>query len=182
MARSHGRTILWRGHMDEHASITAIQKTVSTSRPHDKNTASQISHPCGRVIDSRIRQHFSITPGNSSQKTTFNLIGKLQPDREDSTRSEEVESPRSGVRLTGTSNFANAEAQKPAATAAGHCMDRQCSQQKSTASATHEYQTGVSVDNTPKHDARRPGTWISLTWQQTIRIGYDDTDRLRRYG
>ena len=67
--------------MDEHAGITAIQKTVSTSRPHDKNTTSQITHPCKRVVDSRIRQHFPITPGNSSQKTTFNLIGQLQPNQ-----------------------------------------------------------------------------------------------------
>ena len=182
VSQSHGRTILCRGHMDERASITAIRKTVSTSRPHDKNTASQISHPCERVVDSRICQHFSITPGNSSQKTTFNLIGNNQPDRGDSTRSEEVESSQSGVRLTGTSNFVNAEAQKPAATAAGRCMDRQCSQQKSTAPATHEYQTGISVDNAPKHEARRSGTWMSRTRQLTIRIGYDDVDRLRRSG
>ena len=181
VSQSHGRTILCRGHMDEHASITAIRNTVSTSRPHDKNTASWISHPCKRVIDSRIRQHLYITPGNSSRKTTFNLIGSNQPNREDSTRSEEVESTRSGVRLTGTSNFANAEAQKPAATAAGHCMDRQWSQQKSRAPATHEYQTGVSVYNTPTHEARRSGTWMSLTWQLTIRIGYDDPDRLITY-
>ena len=60
-------------------------------------------------------------------------------------------------------------------------MGRQCSQQKSTAPATHEYQTGVGVDNTTKHEARRPGTWMSLTWQLTIRIGYDDVDRLITY-
>ena len=81
VSQSYGRTILCRGHMDEHASITAIRKTVSTSRPHDKNIVSQISHPCKRVVDPRIHQHFSITPGNSSQKTTFNLIGKIQPDQ-----------------------------------------------------------------------------------------------------
>ena len=167
--------------MDEHASITAIRKTVSTSRPHYKNTASQISRPCKRVIDSRIRQHLYITPGNSSRKTTFNLIGSNQPDREDSTRSEEVESTRSGGRLTGTSNFANADTQKLIVTAAGHCMDRQWSQQKSRAPATHEYQTGVGVNNTPKHEARRSDTWISRTSQLTIRIGYDDLDRLITY-
>ena len=61
-------------------------------------------------------------------------------------------------------------------------MDRQCSQQKSTAPAISEYQTGVSVDNTPKHKARRSGTWMTLAWQLTIRIGYDDPDRLRRCG
>ena len=60
-------------------------------------------------------------------------------------------------------------------------MDRQCSQQKSTAPATHEYQTGISVDNTPKHEACRSGTQMSLTWQLTIRIGYDDPDRLISY-
>ena len=61
-------------------------------------------------------------------------------------------------------------------------MDRQCSQQKSAAPATQEYQTGVSVDNTPKHEAGRSGAWMSLTWQLTIRIGYDDPDRLGRSG
>ena len=61
-------------------------------------------------------------------------------------------------------------------------MDRQCSQQKSTAPATHEYQTGISVDNTPKHESRRSGTWMSLTWQLTMRIGYEDADRLRGCG
>lgn len=37
-------------------------------------------------------------------------------------------------------------------------------------------------DNTPKHKARRSGTWMTLAWQLTIRIGYDDVDRLRRSG
>jgi len=60
-------------------------------------------------------------------------------------------------------------------------MGRQCSQQKSTAPATHEYQTGISVDNTPKHEACRSGTQMSPTWQLTIRIGYDDPDRLISY-
>ena len=43
----------------------------------------------------------------------FNPIGHVQPHREDSTRSEEVESSRSGVRLAATSIFVNAEAEKP---------------------------------------------------------------------
>ena len=45
----------------------------------------------------------------------FNPIGHVQPHREDSTRSEEVESSRSGVRLAATSIFVNAEAEKPLA-------------------------------------------------------------------
>ena len=175
MSQSHGRTILCRGHMDEHASITAIQKTVSTPRPHDKNTASWISRPCERVVDSFNPRHSYAIPESSRRKTTVNLIGKIQPDQKRWNLPDQVRASPQQV------YFVNAEAQKPIATAAGHCMDRQCSRQKSTAPATHEYQTGIGVDNHRSARPRRSGTWMSLTWQLTIRIGYDDVDRLISY-
>ena len=139
---SNERRYPCRSHMEERFCVVVTWTNTPASLPyerpcprralHDKNTASQISHPCERVVDSRICQHFFITSGNSSQKTTFNLIRCTPP---------------------ATSNFVNAEAQKPIVTTAGRCMDRQCSQQKSTAPATHEYQTGVGVDN---HRSTRP--------------------------
>ena len=46
----------------------------------------------------------------------INPIGNVQPDRQDSTRSEGADSSRSGVRLTATSIFVNAGAKKPLAT------------------------------------------------------------------
>ena len=49
----------------------------------------------------------------------INPIGNVQPDRQDSTRSEGVDSSRSGVRLTATSTFVNAGAKKPLATPTG---------------------------------------------------------------
>ena len=49
----------------------------------------------------------------------INPIGNVQPDRQDSTRSEGVDSSRSGVRLTATSIFVNAGAKKPLATPTG---------------------------------------------------------------
>ncbi len=165
MSWSHGRT-------RRHHSHTKDRVHVATPRQeHRLMNKSPLRASCCFSQSATLVRH----PGK------LEPIANVQPNREDSTRSEEVESSQSGVRLTGTSNFANAEAQKPATTAAGRCMDRQCSQQKSTAPAAHEYQTGVSVDNTTKHEARRSGTRMSLTWQLTIRIGYDDPDRLITY-
>ena len=49
----------------------------------------------------------------------INPIGNVQPDRQDSTQSEGVDSSRSGVRLTATSIFVNAGAKKPLTTPTG---------------------------------------------------------------
>ena len=86
---SNERRVPCRSHMEERFCVVVTWTNTPASQPyerpcprralHDKNTASQISHPCERVVDSRICQHFSIAPGNSSQKTTFNLIRCTPP-------------------------------------------------------------------------------------------------------
>jgi len=89
-----------------------------------------------------------------------------------------VESSQSGARLTATSIVPKAEDQKPIATAAGRCVGRQSRHQKAAAPATHKYQTTPALQTRQSTRARRSGTQMSLTWQLTIRIGYDDPDRL----
>ena len=181
-----GGTFLCRGHMERRFCVVVTWTNTPASPPYERpyprhrpakmHTASWISPSCKRVVDSFNPRHSYAIPESSRRKTTVNLIGKIQPDQKRWNLPDQVYASPQQV------FFVNAEAQKPIATAAGHCMDRQCSRQKSTAPATHEYQTGIGVDNHRSARPRRSGMWMSLPWQLTIRIGYDDVDRLRRSG
>ena len=87
----------------------------------------------------------------------FNLFGNVQPDREDSTRSEGVDSSRSGVRLTATSIFVNAGAKKPLATSTGD--GRATATQKShIISHGHFWRqpTNVAMTTMRIHDMKEP--------------------------
>jgi hypothetical protein len=74
----------------------------------------------------------------------FNLFGNVQPDREDSTRSEGVDSSRSGVRLTATRIVLNARAKKPLATSTGGGRAR-ATQKSHIISHGHFWKTPTNV-------------------------------------
>ena len=87
----------------------------------------------------------------------FNLFGNVQPDREDSTRSEGVDSSRSGVRLTTTRIFMNAGAKKPLATSTGDGRAR-ATQKSHIISHGHIWRppTNVAMTTMRIHDMKEP--------------------------
>ena len=91
----------------------------------------------------------------------INPIGNVQPDRQDSTRSEGVDSSRSGVRLTAASIFVNAGAKKPLATptgGGGAWPDNQ-----PTRRATHQRPGAAGAEGAGGPGCGARGQWRRLT-------------------
>ena len=164
-------------------------------RGHANNTpASQPrGTPCPRHSPTKnAPQHRKVTPASVllilACPNTRTASQTVRADQQGSTRSGRLNPiRRGGIFPIGCTPHRNKHVpkggrQKPIATAAGRCTGRQSGHHKATAPTTHKYQTTPALPTQQSTQARRSGTRISPTWQLTIRIGYDDVDRLSLRG